>query len=415
MSDVPITPDMAAPLQPAQPAPRRRLDSTTWSIILAVSLCHMLNDVMQSLLAAIYPLLKADFALDFWQIGTLTLAFQGTASLLQPAIGIYTDKNPLPMSLPWASVLTFLGLMVLSVAGSYATLLVGASLVGIGSAIFHPEASRVARFASGGRYGTAQSLFQVGGNFGTSLGPLLAAFIVVPLGRPAVAWFGVLALIAGFVLYRVGLWYRDIREELQARKVADKTLPLPRARVMWSIGILAFLVLTKNAYMAGMTSFYTFYLIDTFGLGTQAAQVMLFLFLGAVAVGTILGGPFADRFGPLVVIWVSILGVLPFTLLLPHANLFWTGVLTVVIGVILASAFSAIVVFAQELLPGRVGMVAGIFFGLSFGLGGIAAALIGLAADSHGIASVYHVLAWLPAFGVLTIFLPKSAELRRKS
>ena len=420
MADLPLTPPGAiAPGIPATPipmpvAPRARLDQTTWSIILAVSVCHMLNDVMQSLLAAIYPLLKADFALDFWQIGALTLAFQGTASLLQPAVGIYTDRNPLPMSLPWASVLTFTGLMVLAFAGSYPVLLCGASLVGIGSAIFHPEASRVARIASGGRYGTAQSLFQVGGNFGTSLGPLLAAFIVVPLGRPSVAWFGVLALVAGCVLYRVGLWYRDIRAELQSRKAADKTLPLPRARVIWSIGILAFLVLTKNAYMAGMTSFYTFYLMDNFALGTQAAQIMLFVFLGAVAVGTVLGGPFADRFGPLTVIWVSILGVLPFTLLLPHANLFWTGVLTVLIGVILASAFSAIVVFAQELLPGRVGMVAGIFFGLSFGLGGIAAAVIGLAADSHGIASVYNVLAWLPAFGLLTIFLPKSNELSRR-
>lgn len=390
-----------------------RMDATTWAILCAVSLCHMMNDVMQSLLAAIYPILKADFALDFWQIGALTLAFQGTAALLQPAIGMYTDKHPMPMSLPWASALTFSGLMVLAWAPSYGVLLMGASMVGLGSAIFHPEGSRVARLASGGRFGTAQSFFQVGGNFGTSLGPLLAAFIVVPLGRPAVAWFGVLALLSGLVLTRVGFWYRDLRSQLKGRKPADTTLPLPRGRVIRAIAILAFLVWTKNAYMAGMTSFYTFYLIDNFGLSTPQAQVMLFLFLGAVAAGTVLGGPFADRFGPMAVIWVSILGVLPFTLMLPHANLFWAGVLTVVIGLILASAFSAIVVFAQELVPGRVGMIAGIFFGLSFGLGGVSAALIGLAADSHGIGAVYAWLAWLPAFGILTILLPKRSELRR--
>lgn len=409
------------PRPPAEtrPVPRflrmapARMDITTWSILWAVSLCHLMNDVMQSLLAAIYPILKADFSLSFWQIGALTLAFQGTASLLQPAVGIYTDKHPLPMSLPWASALTFTGLMVLAWAPTYPILLMGASLVGFGSAIFHPEGSRVARFASGGRFGTAQSFFQVGGNFGTSMGPLLAAFIVVPLGRPAVAWFGVLALLSGIVLTRVGLWYRDLRSQMKGRKAADTTLPLPRARVIWSVIILAFLVLTKNAYMAGMTSFYTFYLMENFGLGTQQAQVMLFLFLAAVAAGTVLGGPFADRFGPMAVIWVSILGVLPFTLMLPHASLFWTGVLTVVIGLILASAFSAIVVFAQELVPGRVGMIAGIFFGLSFGLGGIAAALIGLAADSHGIAAVYGWLAWLPAFGVLTILLPRMSEIRK--
>lgn len=390
-----------------------RMDATTWAILCAVSLCHMMNDIMQSLLAAIYPILKADFSLQFWQIGLLTLAFQGTASLLQPAVGIYTDKHPMPMSLPWASVLTFIGLMVLAWAPNYPILLLGASLVGFGSAIFHPEGSRVARLASGGRYGTAQSFFQVGGNFGTSLGPLLAAFIVVPLGRPAVAWFGLLALISGLLLTRVGLWYRDLRSQLKGRPAADTTLPLPKARVMWSIAVLAFLVLTKNAYMAGMTSFYTFYLMENFQLSTQGAQVMLFLFLAAVAAGTVLGGPSADRFGPMAVIWVSILGVLPFTLILPHANLVWTGVLTVVIGLILASAFSAIVVFAQELVPGRVGMVAGIFFGLSFGLGGIAAALIGLAADTHGIAEVYGWLAWLPAFGVLTILLPRRSEYRK--
>lgn len=395
----------------AKPAVKA-FEATTYSIILAVSICHMLNDVMQSLLSAIYPILKDDFSLKFWQIGLLTLTFQGTASLLQPVVGIYTDKRPLPMSLPFASGFTFFGLILLAYAPSYPLLLTGAALIGIGSSIFHPEASRVARVASGGKFGTAQSLFQVGGNFGTALGPLLAAFVVVPLGRPAVAWFSVSALLSMAILYRVGLWYGEVRRAQAGRKPADTTLPLARRRVMLSLVILAFLVFTKNIYTASMSSFYIFYLMDSFGLGTQQAQLMLFLFLGAVAVGTVLGGPIGDRVGPLAVIWISILGVLPFTVLLPHANLFWTGVLTVIIGVTLASAFPAIVVYAQELVPGRVGMVAGIFFGLSFGMGGIAAAVLGLLADARGIAFVYAICAWLPVLGVLTIFLPRQKELR---
>jgi len=381
-------------------------------ILLAVSLCHMLNDVMQSLLAALYPMLKADFSLDYWQIGLLTMAFQVTASLLQPAIGIYTDKHPQPWSLPVAMGSTFCGLLLLAFAPSYPLLICGAAMIGIGSAIFHPESSRVARMASGGRFGLAQSVFQVGGNFGSSLGPLLAAFIVVPLGRPSVALFCLLAMAGMFILARVGRWYGRTLAAA-SRRAADRTLPLPRNTVILALVVLAFLTFTKNIYMASISSYYTFYLIETFGLGTQASQLMLFLFLGAVAAGTVLGGPAADRFGPMPVIWVSILGVLPFTLALPHVGLVGSGVLSVLIGLILASAFSAIVVFAQELVPGRVGMVAGIFFGFAFGMGGIAAAVLGVLADSHGIRFVYLICSGLPALGVLTILLPRRSAFMR--
>ncbi|SOC16334.1 MFS transporter [Rhodobacter maris] len=389
--------------------PSRAASATVFPILFAISACHMLNDVMQSMLSSIYPILKADFALDYWQIGMLTLAFQGTASLLQPVIGIYTDARPQPWSLPIASVSTFVGLMGLAFAPSYAALILGAMFVGFGSAIFHPESSRVARIASGGRFGLAQSVFQVGGNFGTAIGPLLAAFIVLPFGRPSVALFGALALIAGIILVRVSRWYGAHLKD-RARKVIDKTLPLSRNRTIWAITVLVILVFSKNVYMASLGSYYTFYLIESFGVDTRTAQLMLFLFLGAVAAGTVLGGPVADRWGPMTVIWISILGVLPFTLALPHVGLWGSGVLTVIIGLILASAFSAIVVFAQELLPGRVGMVAGIFFGLSFGMGGIAAAALGLLADHHGIRTVYLICSVLPALGILTIFLPRRAE-----
>lgn len=395
----------------AIPQPRAA-SATVVPILLAVSLCHLLNDVMQSMLSAIYPMLKADFALDYWQIGMMTLAFQGTASLLQPAIGMFTDARPQPWSLPVASASTFCGVLVLAFAPNYPMLIVGAMLIGLGSAIFHPESSRVARLASGGRFGLAQSVFQVGGNFGTAIGPLLAAFIVLPLGRGSVALFGVLAVISGVVLGRVGRWYGAHLRARSARP-ADKTLPLPRNRVALALAVLAFLTFTKNIYMASISSYYTFYLIETFHISTRDAQLMLFVFLGAVAAGTVLGGPVADRWGPMAVIWGSILGVLPFTLALPHVGLLASGVLSVLIGLILASAFSAIVVFAQELLPGRVGMVAGIFFGLAFGMGGIAAAALGVLADSHGIRTVYLICAWLPALGVLTILLPRRAEFLR--
>lgn len=393
-------------------AVRQPAQSTVFPVILAVSLCHLLNDIMQSLLAAMYPMLKTDYALDFWQIGLLTLTFQFTASLLQPAVGLYTDRRPMPQSLPFGMASTMCGLFLLAFASSYALLLAGAALIGIGSAIFHPEASRVARMASGGRYGLAQSLFQVGGNMGTAIGPLLAAFIVVPRGQTSVAWFSLVALVGMIILWRVGGWYARYQAANAGRPAASKTLPITRNRVVFAIIVLTILVFTKNIYTASISSYYTFFLIERFDVSVQQSQMMLFLFLGAMAAGTILGGPIGDRFGAKTVIWFSILGVLPFTLALPYADLFWSGVLSVFIGVIIASAFPAILVFAQELVPGRVGMIAGIFFGLSFGMGGIAAAVLGLIADVRGIEYVYWICSLLPFLGLLTIFLPKASELR---
>ncbi|MCC6006573.1 MAG: MFS transporter [Rhodobacteraceae bacterium] len=384
------------------PAPER----TTWMVILGLSFCHMLNDVMQSLIAAIYPLLQAEFSLSFWQIGLMTFAFQVTASLLQPLVGMFTDKRPLPMSLPVGMGATLMGLLLLGLAETYTFLLLGACCIGIGSAIFHPEASRVARLASGGRFGTAQSLFQVGGNFGTAMGPLLAAFIVVPLGRPSIAWFALASLLGRVVLRQVGAWYAANLRERVGRATASRAMPLPRRRVVMAITVLALLVFSKNAYTASISSYYTFFLIDRFELTTQQSQLMLFLFLAAMALGVVLGGPVGDRFGALTVIWISILGVLPFTLALPHVGLVATGVMSVMIGVILASAFPAILVFAQELVPGRVGMIAGLFFGFAFGIAGIAAALLGLLADARGIAYVYWICSFLPLVGLLTILLP---------
>jgi len=391
---------------------RPTADSTVFPVILAVSLCHLLNDVLQSLLAAIYPMLKADYALDFWQIGLLTLTFQVTASLLQPAIGLYTDRKPMPQSLPVGMASSMFGLLLLAFASSYSLLLLGAAMIGIGSAIFHPEASRVARLASGGRYGLAQSLFQVGGNFGTAIGPLLAAFIVVPRGQTSVAWFSLIALLGMLILRQVGNWYGRYHAANAGRGPLSTTLPLPRKRIVIALVVLALLVFTKNIYTASVTSYYTFFLIEKFDVTVQQSQLMLFLFLGAMALGTVLGGPIGDRFGSKTVIWFSILGVLPFTLALPYADLFWSGVLSFVIGVIMASAFPAIVVFAQELVPGRVGMIAGIFFGFAFGMGGIAAAVLGVLADTNGIEWVYQVCSYLPFLGLLTIFLPGTRELR---
>ncbi len=384
---------------------------TTWLVLVAISLCHMINDIMQSLLAALYPLLALEFDLSFWQIGLMTFAFQVTASLFQPVVGLVTDKRPMPQSLPVGMGSTLCGLVLLATAQSYAGLLVGAMLIGIGSAVFHPEASRVARLASGGKFGTAQSLFQVGGNFGSALGPLLAAFIVVPLGRPSVAAFALLALIGMVILNRVGLWYGALARASAAKGRIAPTHGLSRNRVIWAITVLAILTFSKNAYTASLTSYYTFFLIERFDLGIMAAQQMLFLFLAATAAGVMLGGLIGDRFGPLVVIWVSILGVLPFTLLLPHVGLAMTGVLSVVIGTIIASAFPAIVVYAQGLLPGRVGLVAGIFFGFAFGMGGIAAAVLGVLADARGIVWVYQACAFLPALGLMTVFLPTRRRL----
>jgi FSR family fosmidomycin resistance protein-like MFS transporter len=387
-------------------------DGTVMAILLAVSFSHFLNDVMQSLISSLYPMLKDDYKLDFWQIGLLTTTFQVTASLLQPVIGMYTDKKPLPFSLPIGMCLTLIGLVTLAFAHSYSMLLVGSAFVGLGSAIFHPESSRVARLASGGRFGLAQSLFQVGGNFGSALGPLLAAFIVVPLGQGGIAWFSIAAMVGIVVLIRVSVWYS--RHIVSSAKRAAPTLfnPLPRKKVISALVVLAILVCSKQAYTASLSSYYTFYVIERFGVSVQESQYLLFLFLGAAALGTFLGGPIGDRFGAKTVIWFSILGVLPFTLMLPYADLFWTKVLTVLIGLILASAFSAIVVFAQELVPGRVGLIAGIFFGFAFGIGGIAAAVLGVIADSHGIEYVFKLCSFLPMLGLLTIFLPNMKAAR---
>jgi MFS transporter, FSR family, fosmidomycin resistance protein len=379
---------------------------TAYTVLFAISFCHLLNDTMQALLPALYPVLKSAFDLDFGQIGLITLTFQLTASLLQPAVGLYTDHRPQPYSLVAGMGLSLAGLLVLSIAPSYPLLLLSAALVGMGSAVFHPESSRVARMASGGRHGFAQSLFQVGGNTGSALGPLLAAFIVVPRGQRSVAWFSAAALAGMIILARVGAWYNAHRRKAVRARSAVRPHDLPRAKVVAALVILLVLVFSKNVYLASISSYYTFYLIEMFGLSVQSAQLHLFVFLGAVAAGTIIGGPVGDRLGRKWVIWASILGVLPFTLALPYVNLFWTGVLSVVIGVILASAFSAILVFAQELVPGRVGMVSGLFFGFAFGTAGIGAALLGDLADRAGIDLVYRLCSYLPALGLLTAFLP---------
>ncbi|MFN8573111.1 MAG: MFS transporter [Gemmatimonadaceae bacterium] len=379
---------------------------TALSILASISVCHGLNDLMQSLLPAVYPMLKVSYHLDFGQVGLITFANTATASLLQPAVGIFTDRRPKPYSLALGMGFTLIGLLVLSSAPSYAAVLVAVALVGIGSSIFHPESSRVARLASGGRHGFAQSLFQVGGNAGASTGPLLAAFIVVPYGQRSIAWFALVAVVAIVILTRVGHWYKEHLAEQAAKRVRPTAPPVPSATVKRALLILVALVFSKNVYLASLTSFYTFYLIHRFGVSVESAQLHLFLLLGAVAMGTFIGGPVGDRIGRKYVIWVSILGVLPFTLLLPHVNLMWTEVLTVIIGLVLASAFSAIVVFAQELVPGRVGAVSGVFFGFAFGAAGLGAALLGRLADATSIEVVYRICSFLPAIGLLTAFLP---------
>jgi len=367
----------------------------------------MLNDMIQSLILAIYPILKGDFHLSFAQVGLITLTYQLTASLLQPLVGMLTDRRPMPYSLPVGMGFTLAGLLLLAAAPTFAVLLLAAALVGTGSAIFHPESSRVARLASGGRHGLAQSLFQVGGNTGSSLGPLLAAWIIVPHGRGSVAWFSLAALLAIVVLLQVGRWYRQHHVSRSKSTSRHLTLvSLSRSQIVGALTILGLLIFSKYFYLASLSSYYTFYLIHKFGVSVQSAQVHLFVFLFAVAAGSLIGGPVGDRIGRKWVIWVSILGVAPFTLLLPHANLMWTGVLTVVIGLILASAFSAILVYAQELIPGRVGMISGLFFGFAFGMGGIGAAVLGGLADTHGIEYVYRLCAYLPLMGLITVFLP---------
>jgi FSR family fosmidomycin resistance protein-like MFS transporter len=379
-----------------------------YAVIGALSVCHLLNDMVQSLLPAIYPILKAALALDFRHIGLITLANQLTASLLQPVIGYLTDRKPKPQSLAIGMGFTLSGLLLLAWADHFAGVLAAAALVGVGSSIFHPESSRIARLASGGQHGLAQSLFQVGGNAGSSLGPLLAAFVVLPHGQGGLSWFAIAPLTAMVVLWNVGVWYREhVRSGGSPRGGGHAPLHhLSRRQVNIAIALLLVLVFSKYVYLASLSTFYTFYLIDRFHVSVQSAQLHLFVFLGAVAAGTILGGPLGDRIGRKYVIWGSILGVLPFTLLLPHANLFLTGILSAVIGLILASAFSAIVVYAQELVPGNVGMIAGLFFGFAFGIAGLGAAVLGQLADMTSVTTVYNVCAWLPALGLLTAFLP---------
>jgi FSR family fosmidomycin resistance protein-like MFS transporter len=393
----------------ATPVAARDNAGTALAVLGAVSASHFLNDLIQSLLPAVYPLLKVSYALDFGQIGLITLVFQVTASLLQPVVGMFTDRRPTWYSLPLGMTFTLCGLLLLSQA-AYPLLLVAAALIGTGSSVFHPESSRIARLASGGRHGFAQSFFQVGGNLGSAMGPLLAAFVVLPRGQGSIAWFALAALIAIVLLTRVGIWYRGHVRLTHARASAVPPSRLPRRRVVGAIAVLLALIFSKYFYLASLSTYYIFFLMERFDVSAQSAQIHLFAFLGAVALGTLVGGPVGDRFGRKVVIWVSILGVLPFTLLLPHVDLFWTTVLSVIIGLILSSAFSAILVYATELLPGNVGMVAGLFFGFAFGMGGLGAALLGQLADAHGIEYVYGLCAYLPAIGLLTAFLP---DLRR--
>ena len=377
-------------------------------ILLSLGLCHLMNDLMQSMIPALYPMLKDQFQLDFAQIGMITLAFQLTASLLQPTVGLYTDRRPQPYSLAIGMGATLIGLLLLSVANGYAMVVLAAALVGTGSAVFHPEASRVARMASGGRYGFAQSLFQVGGNLGSAFGPLLAAFIVLPHGQGAIAWFSLVALVAMIMLGRVGAWYAaHLRPAATAAaSAAAKAIRRPRSHVIFFGSLLMLLVLSKSVYSSSLTSYFAFYLIERFGLSVQAAQVQLFIFMAALAMGTVIGGPISDRIGRRPMIWISILGALPFTLLLPYASLFWTGVLTIIIGLLMASSFPAILVYAHELVPGRVGLVSGVFFGFAFGLGGLGAAVLGYVADASSIAFVYHLSSYLPALGIVVWLLP---------
>jgi FSR family fosmidomycin resistance protein-like MFS transporter len=385
-------------------------------VLIALSVGHLLNDLLQSLVPALYPIVKQEFSLSFMQIGLITFTNQVTASVLQPLVGTIIDRRPHPYSLVLGMTLTMSGILMLAFAHAFPVLLVAAAFVGTGSSIFHPESSRLARIASGGRHGFAQSLFQTGGNFGSSLGPLLTAFVVVPRGQSSVAWFAILALVALGLLWRVGRWYDHHRRSV-ATAAARQPAPGPVSReAKRTVAVLLTLVFSKHVYLMSLSSYFMFFLIERFHVSIESAQLHLFVFLGAVAAGTFAGGPIGDRFGRKYVIWGSILGVLPFTLALPYASLFWTGILSVLIGLILASAFSAILVYAQELLPGRVGFVAGLFFGFAFGIAGLGAAVLGKFADWYGISTVYHVCAFLPAFGLLAVFLPdKAAKIAARS
>jgi len=396
-----LTPALAAKAAAAGPA---------YVVLAGISFSHFLNDTMQSLIASVYPILKDNYALDFAQIGMITLAFQFTASLLQPVVGHYTDKKAQPYSLSIGMASTFIGLLLLSAAHQYLVILIAAALVGLGSAVFHPESARIARLASGGRYGFAQSVFQLGGSFGTSMGPVLAALIVVPFGQGSIAWFSSIAFLAIVILWRIGRWYEP---QIKAKKIAvaqaHPDAPSSR-RVAVALAVLVALLFSKQLYVSSLSSYYIFYLIDRFGVSTQAAQMYLFIFLAANAVGAFLGGPLGDRFGRKIVIWISILGALPFTLALPYAGLYASAVLTVIIGLIISSTTSSIIVFAQELVPHRFGMISGVFFGVAFGIGGLGAAVLGKLADHTSIEFVYQVCAFLPAIGLLAVFLPKMPQ-----
>lgn len=409
-----VSPEVSPPVEAAADVKSSRTQLVI-AILGSLSAAHLLNDVMQSLLPAVYPLLKENYSLSFFQVGLITFTFQVTASLLQPLVGMTTDRRPWPYSLVVGMGFTLVGLNLLALAESFGSILIAAAMVGIGSSVFHPEASRVARIASGGQYGFAQSLFQVGGNAGSAIGPLLAAFVVAPWGQRSIAWFSIGAIAALIILGYVGRWYQRHLNELKAnprRQFDEVPSTLTPARVYAAVGVLLLLVFSKYIYLVSLSSYYTFYLIDKFDVPVQSAQLYLFVFLGAVAVGTLGGGPVGDRVGFKTVIWFSILGVLPFTLILPYANLFWTAVLTVPIGLILASAFSAIIVYAQELMPAKVGMIAGMFFGFAFGIAGIGAAALGWLADQTSIEYVYHVCSFLPLVGLLTAFLPNLESAR---
>jgi FSR family fosmidomycin resistance protein-like MFS transporter len=419
-----MTQSEAQSLEIAEPTlvaarPPNLIGKVSLGILGALSFCHLLNDLIASIVPAIYPVFRDTFHLDYGQIGLITLTYQCTASVFQPIVGHYTDSHPKPFSLPAGMGFTFIGIILLARAPSFEALLIAAALVGIGSAVFHPEASRVARMASGGRHGLAQSLFQVGGNFGSSLGPLLAAFIIVPLGQGSIEWFTLAALLAIVLLIRIGFWYKQHRVvhlKHVSRLATPNTTPFSRGTIALSLFVLLALIFSKFFYTAGLQNYYTFYLIDNFGLSIQSAQFYLFSFLASVAIGTVMGGPLGDRFGRKFVLWFSILGALPFTLALPYANLFWTGVLAVLIGLITASAFATILVYAQELIPGRIGLISGLFFGLAFGMAGIGAAALGELADLTSIGEVYKICSFLPLIGLLTFFLPdiESVHAQRK-
>lgn len=399
---------------------KKSTEKAVFSILFSLSAAHFLNDSLQSVIPSIYPLLKKNYSLDFAQIGLITLTYQLTASLLQPLVGAYTDRKPQPYSLATGMCFTLGGLIFLSFAGNFIAVLGAVALVGVGSSVFHPESSRMAHMASGGRAGMAQSLFQVGGNTGTAIGPLLAAAIVVPFGQSHIVWFSILALIGIYILWRVGNWYSDNYVHTKKKKPEPATLtnPLPRKQTIISLGILMVLIFSKYFYLASMTSYFTFYLMDKFHVSVQSSQIYLFVFLFAVAAGTMIGGPVGDKIGRKYVIWVSILGVSPFTLMLPYVSLFWTAILSVVIGVVLSSAFSAILVYAQELVPSKLGTISGLFFGLAFGMGGIGSAVLGILADKTSIYYVYQVCSFLPLIGLLAGFIPdiehkSKARLRR--